>query len=582
MPPLRIHFARRTSPDTIHSLMEPPYLEIQDSAGRRHLPVRDDPITIGRHPQNQLVIVDEQASRYHCVVEHSTQGYAVRDLESRNGTKVHGQPIQSAVLLGGDVIVIGRATIKLVLPVDEFDVVDEEVPLDDMIEEEDQTFAPEPLYIDPDASEHEQTLMRMLSSLPDRTFEEEDITLLNARGGASHSDRDQRRAKKHKAEREPIDIFRMILLVCFRIKASDIHIEPKREDTSVRIRVDGNMVDLVRFDKDTGVRLLSAVKILCDIDIAQRNIVQEGHFAVQLPDRRVDYRISFAPALNGQKLVIRILDAANAPHYVWDLQLPKWMLDDLQKAIQQEAGMVLACGPTGSGKTTTLYALVRSIDSGERNVVTIEDPVEIQLEGITQLPVNEATGNSFGALLKSVLRQDPDAILVGEIRDPETARIALQSAITGHLVFSTIHSRSTIDTIFRLLDLGLEPYLVASGLQRVLAQRLVRQLCPSCKVPLKPTPEQIAAMGPAGEGVKRLFGPKGCQRCLHTGFAGRRVIFELLTMTDAVRDAILRNPTLMEIQKALADTKFQKLSSTGYELVASGVTSFEEVERAVG
>jgi type II secretory ATPase GspE/PulE/Tfp pilus assembly ATPase PilB-like protein len=222
------------------------------------------------------------------------------------------------------------------------------------------------------------------------------------------------------------------------------------------------------------------------------------------------------------------------------------------------------------------------MDSGERNIVTIEDPVEIQLDGITQIPVNEAQGNTFPNLLRSVLRQDPDAILVGEIRDPETARTALQAATTGHLVFSTVHARASIDSIFRLLDLGVEPYLVASGVQRILAQRLVRKLCPYCKVPSTPTPEQLAAMGPVvSQGVSRIFAPKGCTRCLNTGFAGRHGIYELLTATDQLREIILRGPTLHEINKSLATTRFERLAQTGYQLVADGVSWFDEVERAV-
>jgi len=346
-------------------------------------------------------------------------------------------------------------------------------------------------------------------------------------------------------------------------------------------RSNTGVVDVARLPKDMGVKLMSLVKIMCDIDIAQRNIVQEGHFSSKVPDRRVDYRVSFAPAMFGQKLVVRILDTANTPHHVWDLQMPEWMFKTVQDAIKQDSGMFLVCGPTGSGKTSTLYAVIRDIDTSERNVVTIEDPVEIQLDGVTQIPVNEAQGNTFAALLKSVLRQDPDAILVGEVRDPETARTALQAAITGHLVFSTVHAKDTIGTVFRLLDLGLEPYLVASGLQLVLAQRLVRQLCPSCKVPVPATPEQIKKMGKAGEGVTKIYQPRGCPKCVGTGYIGRRGVFELLRTTEAMREVILKNPSMGEIQKALADTQFVKLAESGYLLVAQGITAIEEVERSM-
>jgi general secretion pathway protein E len=298
--------------------------------------------------------------------------------------------------------------------------------------------------------------------------------------------------------------------------------------------------------------------------------------------RRVDYRVSFAPALHGQKLVIRILDTANAPLRIADLQLPAWMYEELGSAIRHDSGMVLVAGPTGSGKTTSLYALIRSIETNRRNVVTIEDPVEIQIEDVTQIPVDEAHEKGFSQLLRSVLRQDPDVLLVGEVRDGETARIAMQAAITGHLVLSTIHTKDTIGTIFRLLDLGIEPYLVGQGLHVVLAQRLARKLCAYCKKPATPTPEQRAAMGAAGTDVAKIFTPHGCLKCLGTGFAGRQAIFELLKVNDQLRDVILKSPSMQDIQAVLAQSKFVPLSQVSYQLVAQGICSFEEIDRLVG
>jgi general secretion pathway protein E len=279
--------------------------------------------------------------------------------------------------------------------------------------------------------------------------------------------------------------------------------------------------------------------------------------------------------------VIRILDTANTPYHVWDLQLPEWMFEEIQKAMKADSGMFLVCGPTGSGKTSTLYAVIRDIDVSERNVVTIEDPVEIQLDGVTQIPVVEAQGNTFSNLLRSVLRQDPDAILVGEVRDPETAKIALQAAITGHLVFSTVHAKDTVGTIFRLLDLGVEPYLVSSGLQLVLAQRLVRKLCPACRIAVKPTPDIIQRMGKPGEGVEKIYSPRGCPKCVGTGFMGRRGVFELLTVNEEMREIIMKSPSVGEIMKTLSATKFVKLSQSGYQLVADGITSLDEIERSM-
>jgi type II secretory ATPase GspE/PulE/Tfp pilus assembly ATPase PilB-like protein len=214
--------------------------------------------------------------------------------------------------------------------------------------------------------------------------------------------------------------------------------------------------------------------------------------------------------------------------------------------------------------------------------VTIEDPVEIQIPGVTQLPVDEKEGKSFSNLLRSVLRQDPDSILVGEVRDPETARIAMQAAITGHLVFSTVHTTSTVGTVFRLLDLGVEPYLVAQGLHLVLAQRLVRQLCPYCKKAVRPTPDQLARMPDEGRGVTKIYVPNGCARCLSTGYSGRRAFFELLRTTDELREVIVKNPTMADVNKALQSTRFERLQQTGMQLVADGVVSFDEIDKAVG
>ncbi len=370
-----------------------------------------------------------------------------------------------------------------------------------------------------------------------------------------------------------------------------MHLEPKTDHYQLRIRIDGLMVDVTKMPSDMGVKLSALVKVLSDIDISQRTIVQEGHFASSLPGaqggrtggfRRADYRVSFAPAVFGQKLVVRVFDAANAPLKVDALSLPDWMLAAVKNELLKEAGMLLVCGPTGSGKTTTLYALVRSSDVGRRNVVTIEDPVEVQLEGVTQIQVDDAQGKSFSQLLRSVLRQDPDAILVGEIRDAETARIAMQAAITGHLVFSTVHTTGTIGTIFRLLDLGVEPYLVAQGLHLVLAQRLVRQLCQFCKKPIGVTAEELARMGPAGKDVRQIYLPHGCPRCLGTGYAGRRAFFELLQANDALRDVIVTTRTMDDIKKVLSSTRFISLAQSGYQLVADGVTPIDEIDQAVG
>jgi general secretion pathway protein E len=584
--------------------MESAYLELTENKTRRKVPLDGGPLTVGRNFTNLLVIEEPMASRFHCVIESAAEGFIVRDLDSRNGTKVNGKLIKAYRVGNGDVISIGKTEMKLVVPSDKKQaagrpkVAEHQEPLEEfaelvtddaLVEEEDAPVALDPVAAaDAAPGDYEKTLRDRAESLVDRSFTDWEIALVNARGKVAHP---PTTAKNRAPAGDTVTLLRLILLVCFRSRATDIHVEPKQDDVLVRVRVDGTMVDVVRLTKDLGIKLSSVVKILSDIDISQKNIVQEGHFSArvptraagsQSPERRVDYRVSFAPAMFGQKLVVRVLDTSNAPLHIDDLQLPPRALSIIKKTSEQESGMILVCGPTGSGKTTTLYAILRDIDTTESNVVTIEDPVEIQLEGVTQIPVNDAQGNTFSAMLRSVLRQDPDVILIGEIRDAETARVGVQAGMTGHLVFSTVHSRDTVGGVFRLLDLGVEPYVVGSGLHLVLAQRLVRQLCAHCKVGKAPTAEQAKKMAEYGiTNVAKVFTAKGCKRCLGTGHLGRRGVFELLSTTPAMREVILKNPTVMDIQKALDPEHYIRLQESGYQLVAEGAASFEEIEKVI-
>ena len=564
--------------------MAQPYLEVREGKIVRQFPIDKAKLTIGRHAESNIVLEDTQASRNHATVEKAGEDYLVRDLGSRNGTRVNGMLIATVALTPNDVITIGQTTLRFIAPT-EFEETAEMLSAEDLVDPISGDGGGVP-FSGKNDEDYEAALEKLANALPDQGFYEADIELINARGGTVHQAGPIARGK---GRREAVDLFRLLLLVCFRSRASDVHIEPKEEGFQTRLRIDGTMVDVMKVPLQFGIKLTTLVKVLGDIDIAQRNSIQEGHFTSRVPSpkgkevkQRVDYRVSFAPSVHGQKLVIRILDTSTAPLRIADLQLPLWMYDELGAAIRQDSGMVMIAGPTGSGKTTSLYALVRSIETTKRNVVTIEDPVEIQLENVTQIPVDEAHDKSFSQLLRSVLRQDPDVLLVGEIRDIETARIAMQAAITGHLVFSTIHTKDTIGTIFRLLDLGVEPYLIAQGLHVALAQRLVRKLCPYCKRPVSPTPKQRAAMGKIAEKVDKIYIRHGCARCLGTGFAGRQAFFELLRFNDKLRDVILREPSIQEIQAALIDTKFTPLSQNAYQLVASGVSPFDEVERIIG
>lgn len=582
--------------------MSRPFIQIRAGSFFDQVSMDQDKLTIGRAPGNRVTLADGQASRNHAVIERVGAGrYQLRDLGSSNGTKLNGERVTTSPLKAGDVILIGKTAIRFMLPADGAADEPDVLGADDLVEVTSPSSGDDegpigmagddadPMPFTTSRDDYEQGLEELAHSLPDRSFGEQDIELINARGATVHEAGAAPVAATRVGRRETVDMLRLLLLVCFRSRASDIHVEPRQEGYQARLRIDGNMVDVARFPAQVGVRLTTLVKVLSDIDIAQKNTIQEGHFATRVPSpksgggrRRVDYRVSFAPSVFGQKLVVRILDTANAPAKIGDLGLPSWMFQEIAAAVKQDAGMVLVSGPTGSGKTTTLYSLVRSIETSRRNVVTIEDPVEVQLEGVTQIPVDEEHDKSFSQLLRSLLRQDPDVILVGEIRDSETARIAMQAAITGHLVFSTVHTKDTVGTIFRLLDLGVEPYLVGQGLQLVLAQRLARHLCPYCKKPVAPKPEQMKAMGELASGVSKLYVPSGCPKCLGTGYAGRRAFFELLSVNDELRDLILKNPTTQDIHKALAAGKFVPLHQSAYRLVADGQVAFDEIERIVG
>jgi type II secretory ATPase GspE/PulE/Tfp pilus assembly ATPase PilB-like protein len=286
--------------------------------------------------------------------------------------------------------------------------------------------------------------------------------------------------------------------------------------------------------------------------------------------------------MHGQKLVVRILDSRGSPTSLPDLGMLNYQYDRIKQVCDQDSGLILTCGPTGSGKTTTLYNAIREMDRTTRNVITIEDPVEYQLPGVTQIPVDEQKNNTFGQLLRSVLRQDPDVILVGEIRDEETARTAMQAALTGHLVFSSVHSKETITAVFRLLDLKVEPYLVANSLDLILAQRLVRVLCDHCKRLAPVAPSQASRLGKFLQGKTQIYTATGCSRCLRTGYRGRRALFELLDFNDELRDIVLRDPSITAMKKIIEQGLFSTLQQFGWRLVAEGVTSLDEVDRVAG
>ncbi len=413
----------------------------------------------------------------------------------------------------------------------------------------------------------------------DLPYGQEQIALINARGDTVH---EVGEITQKQETAEAVRTLRLLLLGCIRTKASDMHVEPREGEAGVRLRVDGAMVSACQFDEDRSRRLMSLVKVLSDLDITRKGIVQEGHFTAETPDRRVDYRVSFTPAMYGQKLVLRVLDPMNSPRQLADLLLPAPVLKSLTQLAAQDTGMLLVSGPTGSGKTTTLYAMLREIDAQQRNVITIEDPIEYSLPGATQIPVDKEQGHTFGNLLRSVLRQDPDVIMLGEIRDAETATIAMQAATTGHLVLSTIHAQDTMGSIFRLRDLGVEPYLIGSTLNLVLAQRLARRLCPHCCQPRTMNDDEARRLDAQVHAVTQVYEPVGCRRCFGTGYAGRQGVFEMLHNTEAVRDVIQHEPNARDLRAALEGSQYQPLREAGRTLVREGITTLDEIDRVVG
>jgi general secretion pathway protein E len=364
-------------------------------------------------------------------------------------------------------------------------------------------------------------------------------------------------------------------------KASDIHIEPTSEDYRVRFRLDGLMHERMTYDLVDGKRLVTSLKTLAEIDIAEKRKAQDGRFRARAGGRDVDFRVATANSIHGEKVVIRVLDHGRGILDLSTLGMSDEMLANFQSVIHSRNGMILATGPTGSGKTSTLYAALRQLDASRMNIMTIEDPAEYELAGATQIAVNPKAGITYESGLRSILRQDPDVILVGEMRDVEATQVALRAALTGHLVLSSLHTKDAVGTISRLQDMGIERYQVASALLMIIAQRLVRVLCPHCREAVPAVGNELASLGMDFEPGATIYKPVGCPECLNTGFRGRTGVFELLVIDDEIRKAVSEGADEDALAKVATEKGFRSYRYDGAEKVLLGVTTVEEVLQAV-
>ena len=378
-----------------------------------------------------------------------------------------------------------------------------------------------------------------------------------------------------------IRLVNRILRMAVRDRASDIHIEPFENELVVRLRIDGILYPVLRPPKQAMASIASRVKIMAGMNIAEKRLPQDGRIRIRIAGRDIDLRVSSLPTTHGERIVLRILDRSQVILDLDDLGFESDMRARWDKLITRPDGILLVTGPTGSGKTTTLYASLSQVNRPDQNILTIEDPVEYQLKGIGQMHVNAKIGLTFAAGLRTMLRQDPDVVLVGEIRDLETAEIAVQASLTGHLVFSTLHTNDAPGSITRLVDMGVEPFLVASSLRAVLAQRLVRRICPDCRTPVKATPAALAEIGlelaDLPDGV--VYEGRGCDQCMGTGYRGRQAISELMVISARLQPLIVQNADGATLRRAAVKDGMKGLREDGARKVARGITTIAEVLR---
>ncbi len=388
------------------------------------------------------------------------------------------------------------------------------------------------------------------------------------------------------AEKPAVRLANTIFKQAVHAGASDIHIEPQEKGMRVRMRIDGVLHDLMQPSKKIHPPLVSRIKVMANMDIAQRLIPQDGRFSMKMEGKTIDVRLATLPTAYGEKVAMRLLDRSDRMISLEELGFPPGGLERYRELMRMPYGFLLVTGPTGSGKTTTLYATLSAINSAEKNFITVEDPIEYRLDGLNQVQVNVRAGLTFANGLRSILRSDPDIIMIGEIRDVETARIAVESALTGHLVFSTLHTNDAAGAITRLGDMGIEPFLISSSLAGVVAQRLARVLCTNCKEAYQISRQDLLSNIPdfplaEGEESLTLYQAKGCFRCSNTGYKGRTGVYELLIVNDEIRQLVLKHASSPEIKEAAVRSGMVTLRQDGLRKVKGGITSVEEIMRVI-
>lgn len=404
------------------------------------------------------------------------------------------------------------------------------------------------------------------------------IKLMGKQGGRGDDERLVKQAEKSKqflAAKE-------LVYDAIMRRATDIHVEPKPDEVATRYRIDGVMYPAEPFDVQVGNQVVNIFKILSAMDITEKRKPQDGSFRAELEDRTIDFRVATQGTRDGEKMSIRILDQSGSVSKLVDLGMRKQVQDQIREIIHQPHGLLLTCGPTGAGKSTTLYALLNELDSSQLNIITIEDPVEYKMATVNQIEINTKAGQTFAGSLRSILRQDPDVVMVGEIRDDETAKIGCQAANTGHMVFSTVHANDTISALYRLMDLGVEPFMLSSALSAIIGQRLVRRLCDDCKVSYKPKPELLKQIGLPPDKVEAFYKPpekkaNPCTTCNGIGYRGRLGVYELFVISDRIRDMVRENAPITAVKAEARKNGMLYLKEEGLRLVVKGVTSYDEL-----